>query len=70
MAYTNTSTAGLSWAEKFADLRAQWAEAAAKRKVFRTTVTELETLSARELADLGISRASIKAIAYEAAYGA
>ncbi len=70
MAYTNTSTTGHTLVEKFADLRAQWAEAAAKRKVFRTTVAELETLSARELADLGISRASIKAIAYEAAYGA
>ncbi|MEY1556026.1 DUF1127 domain-containing protein [Yoonia sp. R2331] len=69
MAYTNTNTAGLSLAEKFADFRAQWAEASAKRKVFRTTVAELETLSSRELADLGISRASIKAVAYEAAYG-
>ncbi len=70
MAYTSTHHAGLSLAQRFADLRAQWAEAAAQRKVYRTTLAELEALSTRDLADLGITRASIKSVAYEAAYGA
>lgn len=69
MAYTNTTTAGVSLAERFADFRARWAEAAAQRKVYRTTVAELESLTSRDLADLGLTRASIKSIAYEAAYG-
>lgn len=37
--------------------------------VFRKTVSELSTLSSRELADLGLSRSAIKGIAYEVAYG-
>ncbi len=66
---TETFLAGNSLSSRFAALRAQWAESAAKRKTYRTTVSELETLSSRDLADLGISRGMIKAIAYEAAYG-
>ncbi|WP_299820088.1 DUF1127 domain-containing protein [uncultured Jannaschia sp.] len=41
----------------------------AKRRVYRTTQKELSALSDRDLADLGISRASIRAISLEAAYG-
>ncbi|WP_368184194.1 DUF1127 domain-containing protein [Aestuariibius sp. HNIBRBA575] len=37
-------------------------------QVYRSTVNELESLSTRELNDLGISRSGIKAIAMEAAY--
>jgi uncharacterized protein YjiS (DUF1127 family) len=40
----------------------------AKYAVFRSTMRELEALSERELNDLGINRASIRAIAYQAAY--
>lgn len=39
-------------------------------KVYRATLTELNDLSNRELADLGIHRSAIKGIALEAAYGA
>ena len=46
-----------------------WREARAQAKVFRTTRRELLSLSARELADIGISRSEINAIAYSAAYG-
>ncbi|WP_380058346.1 DUF1127 domain-containing protein [Falsihalocynthiibacter sp. SS001] len=35
---------------------------------YRTTVNELNALSGRELADLGIHRSMIKGIALEAAY--
>ncbi len=42
----------------------------ARYRVYRETMLELSGLSDRELADLGISRATIKAVSYEAAYGA
>ena len=42
---------------------------AAKRAVYRQTVKELDALSNRELADLGLSRSSIRSIAIEAAFG-
>lgn len=44
-------------------------ENAAKRAVYRQTVKELESLSNRDLADLGLSRSAIRGIALEAAYG-
>ena len=37
-------------------------------KTYRRTLADLETLSDRELADLGMSRAMLRAIAYKAAY--
>ena len=37
-------------------------------KTYRRTLEELEMLSDRELADLGISRSMLRAIAYKAAY--
>ena len=67
---TDTFSAGSSLSARFATLRAQYAENAAKRKVFRTTFNELQNLTSRELADLGIDRSQIKSIAFEAAYGA
>ncbi len=42
--------------------------AAEKRRNFKKTVRELSELTNRELADLGLSRAMIKGVAYEAAY--
>ena len=38
-------------------------------RTYRKTLEELETLSDRELFDLGLSRAQFRAIAYNAAYG-
>lgn len=43
--------------------------AAARRAVYRQTVRELEALSDRDLADLGISRADITDLAWQNAYG-
>nr|WP_319246853.1 DUF1127 domain-containing protein [uncultured Celeribacter sp.] len=45
------------------------AERFARYKVYRETVLELSELSDRDLADLGMSRSTIRAVAYEAAYG-
>lgn len=39
-------------------------------RLYRKTLAELESLSDRELADLGISRLSIREIARESVYGA
>ncbi len=66
MAYANTST---TVAPRTSGLMARMIEAVAARKVYRTTLTELQALDNRDLADLGISRSMIKSIAYEAAYG-
>lgn len=69
MAYTTQNrTMTLTLAERFSALRARITEAAAQRKVYRTTLSELEALTSRELADLGINRSMIKSIALEAAY--
>ncbi len=55
---------------RFANLRERLAESAAKRKVYRTTLRELQNLTPRELNDLGIAPTMITKIAHEAAYGA
>ena len=61
---------GSSLRSRFEALRAQMSENAAKRKVYHTTLKELEQCSARDLRDLGIAPSSIRQIAHEAAYGA
>lgn len=66
---TETFFAGTTLAERFGAFRARLADNAAKRKVYRTTIAELEALSSRDLADLGITRSMIKSIAFDAAYG-
>ena len=43
--------------------------AIARRRIYSQTLSELNQLSDRELADLGLSRFSIVQTAYEAAYG-
>ena len=40
----------------------------ARYKTYRRTLDELESLSDRDLADLGISRLTLRSIAYKAAY--
>ncbi|MFZ5962714.1 DUF1127 domain-containing protein [Thalassococcus sp. BH17M4-6] len=44
-------------------------ERSARRKVFKTTRGELMALTDRDLADLGLARAEINRVAYQAAYG-
>ena len=57
MAYiTDTRTSGITLAQRFTTLRENFAAARAQRKVYTTTVNELNQLSNRELADLGVSR--------------
>lgn len=42
----------------------------ARRVIYRQTVRELNALTNRDLADLGISRSMITRLAHEAAWGA
>jgi len=44
-------------------------EQMAKRALYRKTISELQSLTGRELSDLGIHRSAIKGIALEAAFG-
>lgn len=69
IAHANAATAetGLFGRLLSAVQRAQ--EMRARRLVYRQTVRELNGLSARELADLGISRSMIPSLAHEAAWG-
>ncbi|MGI3184800.1 DUF1127 domain-containing protein [Nioella aestuarii] len=70
MAYAHQTQAGsISLLARFAEIREHAAEAYAAWRVYRTTVNELRQLGTRELNDLGISRAEIRSIALEAAYG-
>jgi len=70
MAYaTQTHTGSLSLLARFNEIRDQASEAYKAWRIYRTTVTELRDLTARDLADLGIVRSEIRAIAMEAAYG-
>lgn len=42
----------------------------ARRSVYRQTLRELNELTDRDLNDLGMCRANIRSVAYEAAWGA
>lgn len=52
--------------EAFTNLR----KANADHRLFVRTMRELNSLSNRELADLGMSRGGLRSVAYEAVYGA
>ena len=68
MAYA-TDTVGVSFGQRFTEFCASVTDRVQKAKIYRTTATELQNLSNRELADLGITRDAIKGIANRAAYG-
>ena len=66
-----TQTAGAlslrdRWAAMTETLRTRYAQ----HRVYRSTLEELQSLSDRDLADLGVSRAQLRDDAYQAAYGA
>ncbi|MBU2891054.1 DUF1127 domain-containing protein [Celeribacter halophilus] len=70
MAYTNDiRNASTASTVPFGGLFKALAERVARYRVYRETLLELSGLDDRDLSDLGLSRASIKAVAYEAAYG-
>ncbi len=70
MAYSNsTRTAHGSFADRLAAVRQTIRAALTRRSIYNQTWRELNGLSDRELADLGIHRADIARIARQAAYG-
>lgn len=70
MAYVAGSRSSfLSFGDRLAEIKSQFADALAARRLYNRTVSELQSCSDRELNDLGISRSMIKSIALEAAYG-
>lgn len=68
MAYVNSRSATVSIVDRFAALFKAGKEINDRRRVYNQTVTELNALSDRDLADLGMSRSNITTIAREAAY--
>ena len=70
MAYVNTTRAARkSLVDRLLALKETFAANLRQRRLFEETVRQLESLTDRELSDLGISRLSIRDIAREAAYG-
>ncbi|MEM6372738.1 MAG: DUF1127 domain-containing protein [Pseudomonadota bacterium] len=73
MAYYNTVTQNNDLIERTLTSLAGFFDAAAARqatrRVYNTTLRELDALDNRELADLGMHRSELKRIAWEAAYG-
>ena len=54
---------------RLAAILARYGERVERYRLYRNTVRELEQLSGRELADLGIHASQIDELAYQAAYG-
>jgi len=70
MAYFSGNRAEtLSLSERLAEIRAAATVAYGNWRVYRRTLNELNELSAREMADLGINPSMVRSIAIEAAYG-
>lgn len=70
MAYVNTSrVAHPGLADRLSALVVDMKKVMARRAIFKQTQRELNALSNRELADLGIGRSMITRLAQEAAYG-
>lgn len=68
MAYaTDIRAARFPLIARLSGFRAELAERARKNRVYRETYNELAAMTARDLADIGISRSMIKSVALEAA---
>ncbi|WP_210528965.1 DUF1127 domain-containing protein [Rubellimicrobium arenae] len=70
MAYTTQDTRSLSAGSvrtSVGGLRAEFARRLAQYRLYRQTVSELASLTDRDLADLGIHRSRIQEIAAQAA---
>ena len=70
MAYVNsTRSLNFGLADRLGNIAKSVKLALRRRRMFNQTVRELNVLSDRELADLGIHASMIKEIATQAAYG-
>jgi len=66
---TDTRIAAGSLAERFGRIRAAIEDSFARRSLYRRTLAELQALTDRDLADLGIARADLPQLARAAATG-
>lgn len=62
---TETRPAHLPLIERLVEMRANLAERFARYRIYRQTLTELSSLSDRDLDDLGIRRADVYNIAMD-----
>jgi len=70
MAYVNTThVARKGFLDRLLAMKATVAASLRQRRLYDETVRQLDSLTDRELSDLGISRLSIRDVALEAAYG-
>ena len=69
MAYTALNARPITILERVRTALSGFADEMVRRRVYRTTLTELQSLSNRELADMGMARSELRRIAYDAAYG-
>lgn len=69
MAYISSHRTNGNLADLLAKVVATVKDALHRRTVYTRTLRELQSLNDRELNDLGMSRASLRHIAHEAAYG-
>ena len=69
VAHTHNAAAPLGFAGRLSAAIQHMQENRAHRVIYRQTVCELNALTNRDLADLGISRAMISRLAHEAAWG-
>lgn len=71
MAYvTSTPTSSVNtrgFVARIEDYLAAFRAALETRRVFRTTLTELQALSTRDLADMGLNPSNLRQIAWETA---
>jgi len=66
MTYVNTRSSSVSIADRLAAMFKAVKEALDRRQMYRRTVAELNALSDRDLADLGMARCDIAAAAHQA----
>jgi uncharacterized protein YjiS (DUF1127 family) len=69
MAHVSSRSYSVTFGDRIAALVKSVQETVARRALYRRTIRELNLLSDRDLADLGVSRWDIPALAREAAYG-
>ncbi len=67
---TDTRSLGATIGQRFSEFRASVTDQYAKYAIYRNTVSELNSLTDRDLADLGLTRSMIRGVAAEAASGA
>ena len=72
MAYETSSISGVGTGlmDRLNALIADYRAKAARRKIYRDTLRELNSLGDRELNDLGLNKSEIRRVAYQAAYEA